>query len=217
MKVHIVSIFPEAFNSYFSFSIFRIAIKNDFFKPVFYKLNNFSDKKFKHVDDKAYGMHGQVLSPKPISKAIDFIFEKVWKKIPVIFLTPGWELLNQELAEKYYEKLEKEFIIICWHYEWIDQRIIEYYDVKKISIWKYVVSSWELSTMVFLDCLVRHIPWVLWNENSFLEESFSKKLNRQKEYPAYTRPKKFLWLKVPDVLISWNHKEIERWKKDNLV
>ena len=216
MKVHIISIFPEAFNSYFSSSIIWRAIDLNFFDPIFYKLSDYSVKKFRHIDDKAYGMHWQVLSPEPLSKAIDFIFEKVWKKIPVIFLTPSWDLLNQELVEDCYEKLEREFVVICWHYEWIDERIIEFYEVKKISIWDYIVSSWELSTMVFLDSLVRHIPWVLWNQESLLEDSFSKKLDRQKEYPVYTRPQEFLWLRVPDVLVSWNHKEIEKWKRENL-
>ena len=80
----------------------------------------------------------------------------------------------------------------------------------------YVLSSWELSSMVFLDSIVRLIPWVLWNKKSHEEDSFSKKLFRQKEYSVYTRPQEFMWLKVPDVLVSGNHREIEKWKLNNL-
>ncbi len=216
MKIHIITIFPEVFESYFSSSIIGRSIKNWLFKPVFYKLNDFSSDNFKRVDDKAYGMHGQVISPEPLSKSINYVFEKVWKKIPVIYMSPSWDLLNQEKVENFYENLWWEFIIICGHYEWIDERIIELYVDYKISIWEYIISSWELAAQVLIDSLVRHIPNVLWNIESLEEDSFSKKFDRQKEYPVYTRPEVFEWLKVPKVLLSWNHKEIENWKLDNL-
>jgi tRNA (guanine37-N1)-methyltransferase len=216
MKIHIVSIFPESFSSYFSSSIMKNAISKWLFELEFYKLNDFSDNKFKRVDDKAYWTHWQVISPEPLAKVIEYIFDKVGKKISVLYLTPSWDLLNQEKIEEFYEKLWDEFLVICWHYEWIDQRIVELFVDYKISIWEYVVSSWELATSVFIDALVRNIPWVLWNKISLEEESFSKKLSRQKEYPVYTKPNIFLWKKVPEILLSWNHKEIEKWKKKNL-
>ena len=151
-----------------------------------------------------------------LAKAIEYIFKKVGKKIPVIYMTPGWSLLNQEKVEFFYENLEKDCLIICWHYEWIDERIIELFVDYKVSIWEYVLSSWELSASVFIDSFVRNIPWVLWNELSLEEESFSKKFDRKKEHPVYTRPKIFRWLSVPEVLFSGNHLEIEKWKKNNL-
>lgn len=216
MKIHIISIFPESFESYFSSSIIWKAREKWLFEICFYKLNDFSEKKFKQVDDKAYWMHWQVISPEPLSKAIEYIFKNVWKKIPVIYMSPSWDLLHQEKIEKYYELLD-EFIIICWHYEGIDERIIEIYEVEKISIWEYVLSSWELAALVFIDSLVRHIPWVLGNSLSLEEDSFSHKLDRQKEYPVYTRPEVFMKYKVPKVLLSWNHKKIEEWKNNNLI
>lgn len=216
MKIHIITIFPESFESYFSTSILKKAVEKKLFQPIFYKLNDFSSLPTKRVDEKAYWMHWQVLSPIPLSKAINHVFDKVWKKIKVIFLTPSWDLLNQQKVEKYYQDLWEDFIIICGHYEWIDQRIIQKYVDYEISIWEYVISSWELSSMVFIDTLVRHIPWVLWNETSLVEDSFSEKLNRQKEYPVYTRPEIFEWLEVPKILLSWNHKEIQKWKNINL-
>lgn len=216
IKIHIISIFPEAFESYFSSSIIWRAIKNWHLEPIFYTLGDFSVKKFKHVDDNAYGMHGQVLSPEPLSRALEWVFSQIWHSVPVVYLTPGWDLLQQEGVEKYYEDLWQEFVIICWHYEWIDQRIIDLYVTHEVSIGEYVLSSGELSAMVFIDSLVRNIPWVLWNKDSLEEDSFSKKFDRQKEYPVYTRPREFMWLSVPDVLVSWNHKKIIEWKKDNL-
>ncbi len=216
MKIHIITIFPESFNSYFSSSIIWKAKEKWLFELELYKLNNFSDDKFKRVDSKAYWMHWQVLSPEPLSKSIEYIFNIVWKKIPVIYMSPSWDLLTQKKVEMYYEKLVDDFIIICGHYEWIDERIIDIYVDYKISIWEYVLSSWELSASVFLDSFIRHIPWVLWNIKSLEEDSFSHKLNRQKEYPIYTRPEIFMWKKVPNILLSGNHKKIKEWKINNL-
>lgn len=216
MKFHIVTIFPEAFDSYFSSSILWNAQEKWLFNVDFYKINDFSEKKFKHIDDKAYGMHGQVISPDPLAKALDFIIDKIGQKVPVVYMTPSGELMNQQKVEEYTQSFWNEIIIICGHYEWIDQRIRDLYVDYEISIGEYVLSSWELSAMVFIDAFVRHIPWVLWNPESLEEESFSQKLGRQKEYPVYTRPKEFRWLQVPDVLTSGNHSEIEKWKKNNL-
>jgi tRNA (guanine37-N1)-methyltransferase len=225
MKIHIITIFPESFESphngttsgsYFSSSIIWKAREKWLFELEIYKLNDFSDDNFKRVDDKAYWMHWQVISPEPLEKSIEYIFNKVWKKIPVIYMSPSWDLLTQEKIENYYERLEVEFIIICGHYEWIDERIIEMYVDYKISIWEYVLTSGELSASVFLDALIRHIPGVLGNIDSLEEDSFSKKFDRQKEYPVYTRPEEFKWKKVPEILLSGNHKEIEKWKKNNL-
>lgn len=216
MKIHIITIFPEMFESYFKSSIMSKAVKNWFLELSFYKLNDFSNKKTKRVDKKAYWMHWQVISPDPLSKSIEFIFWKIGKKIPVIYMSPRWELLKQEKVENYSKILWKEFIIICGHYEWIDQRIIDLYVDYEISIGKYIISSWELASIILIDSIVRIIPWVIWNELSYIEESFSEKLNRQKEYPLYTKPEIFKWLKVPEILLSGNHKKIENWKISNL-
>lgn len=218
MNIHIISIFPESFESYFSCSIIKRAKEKWLFNVEIYKLNDFSLKNFKHVDDKAYWMHGQVISPEPLSKNIEYIFDKVWKKIPVLFMSPSWNLLNQKKVEEFYEYLSEtwDFIIICGHYEWIDQRIIDIYVDHEVSIWEYVLSNWELAAQVFLDSIIRHIPNVLWNKQSLLEDSFSEKFDRQKEYPVYTRPENFMWKLVPKILTSWNHPEIEKWKIKNL-
>lgn len=216
MKIHIITIFPESFESYFSSSIMKRAREDNFLQIQFYKLNHFSHLPTGRVDDKAYGMHGQVLSPEPLSRVLESIFSQVGKRLKVVYMSPSWDLLTQEKTERYAEKLGEEYIIICGHYEWIDQRIIDIYVDYKISIWEYVLTSGELASMVFIDSIVRQIPGVLWNQESYLEESFSLKLNRQKEYPVYTKPQEFMGKKVPDILVSGNHKAIEKWKQDHL-
>lgn len=218
MKIHIITIFPDSFDSFLNTSIIKNWLDKWKFEVFLYKLNDFSHLKTLRVDDKAYWMHWQVLLPLPLSKAINHIFDKLQKKVKVVYMSPSWDELNQEKVEKYFLEFDKEdFIIICWHYEWIDQRIIDKYVDYKISIWQYILTSWELSSQVFIDSLVRLIPWVLWNKQSYLEDSFSQKLNRQKEYPVYSKPEIFEWLSVPKVLLSWNHKEIEKWKFNNLT
>lgn len=184
------------------------------FSLELYKLNDFSDKNFKQVDDKAYGMHGQVLCPEPLSKAIEHIFQTVWKKIPVYYMSPKGKVLTQEDTENYANI--SQCIIICGHYEGIDQRIIDLYVDQEISIGEYVLTSGELAASVLIDSIVRHIPEVLGNPESLQEESFSQKLDRQKEYPVYTRPQEFQGKKVPEILLSGNHKAIEKWKHDNV-
>ena len=216
MKIHIITLFPDAFTSFISTSMTAKAIKNDKLEIELYKLSDFSEKNFWHVDDKAYGMHGQVISPEPLSKAIAHVFEKVGKKIPVIYMSPSGDLLTQEKVENYYEELWEEFMIICGHYEWIDQRIIDLYVDYEVSIGEYVLTSWELASQVLIDALSRHIPWVLWNPLSLEEDSFSKKFDRQKEHSVYTRPEIFEGKSVPKVLLSGNHAEIEKWKQNNL-
>ena len=216
MKFHIITIFPESFTSFLKESIIWRAKKQKLFQVFLYDLWYFSEDRFHRVDDKAYGMHGQVLCPEPLSKAIESIFKKCKKKIPVIYFTPKGKVLTQKHVEKYAQKFE-EIIIICWHYEGIDQRIIDMYVDYEISIWKYVLSGGELAAQVFMDTIIRHIPGVLWNSESLAEESFSLKLSRKKEYPVYTRPSEFLWKKVPEILLSGNHKKIEEWKKNNLL
>lgn len=131
-------------------------------------------------------------------------------------MTPSGDILEQQQVERYYLELGEEFLIICGHYEGIDQRIIDVYVDYQISIGAYVLSSGELSASVLIDSLVRHIPGVLGNPESLAEDSFSEKLERKKEYPVYTRPEVFEGNSVPKVLLSGNPKLIEEWKKENV-
>ena len=215
MKFHIITIFPESFTSFLSTSMIGRAKEKWLFEANLYKLNTFSLKKTGEVDDKAFGMHGQVLSPEPLARAIEHIFEIVWKKIPVVYFTPAGKILTQEMGETFAETIP-ECILICGHYEGIDQRIIEKFVDYEISLGNYILTGWELAAQVFMDNSIRLLPEVLGNTLSHEEESFSKKLDRKKEYPVYTRPADFRGMKVPEILTSGNHKEIEKWKFSNL-
>lgn len=214
MKFHIITIFPEAFDSFADTSVIWKAREKWLFELSCYKLNDFAKEKSGHVDDKAFGMHGQVLAPEPLSRAIEHIFEQTWK-IPVVYMTPSAWVLTQEVCERFSETVD-ECIIICGHYEGIDQRIIDMFVDYEISIGEYILTGWEIAAQVFMDSIIRLLPWVLGSSISHEEESFSSKLDRQKEYPVYTRPQDFRGMKVPEVLTSWNHKKIEDWKQNNL-
>ena len=111
---------------------------------------------------------------------------------------------------------DEEFLILCGHYEWVDHRVFEMFTFEQYSIGDFVVSSGEIATMVLLDAIVRLIPGVVWNQQSLHEESFSEALEWKPEYPQYTRPADFMWYKVPEVLLSGDHKKIEKWRKEQL-
>lgn len=131
-------------------------------------------------------------------------------------MTPRGQKLSQEWAEKFSDKKYGDILIICGHYEGIDERVIEKYVDYELSIGEYILSGGELGAQVFIDVLLRHIPGVLGNPQSLEEESFSQKLERKKEYPIYTRPEIWENLSVPEVLRSGDHKKIEEWKRKNL-
>jgi tRNA (guanine37-N1)-methyltransferase len=215
MRFHIITIFPESFTSFLSTSMIGKAKEKWIFETHIYKLNDFSTKKTGEVDDKAFGMHGQVLSPEPLARAIKHVFEKVGHEIPVVYFTPRGEILKQETVENLSKNL-LECILICGHYEGIDQRIVDIYVDYEISLGDFVLTGGELPAQIFIDSIVRLLPWVLGNPLSHEEESFSEKLGRQKEYPVYTRPADFRGQLVPEVLTSGNHAHIEKWKHHNL-
>lgn len=153
-----------------------------------------------------------VMTPQPLHDAITFV--KKTNKGPVIFLTPQGENLTQSKAEKLSSL--KEVILLCGRYEGIDQRIRDTLIDKEISIGNYVLTGGELPAMVILDAVSRLIPGVLGKEESHLEDSFSKRLNRKKEYPHYTRPAEFKGMNVPKVLLSGHHKKITEWRKSKI-
>lgn len=214
MRFDILTIFPPVFDSYLKESIIKRAQEKKLIEIYIHDIRKFSKDKHKKTDDVPYGGGaGMVMTPQPLYDAITHVKKK--NKGPVIFLTPQGSTLTQSKVEKFSKKY-KEVILICGRYEGIDQRIREMLVDQEISIGNYVLTGGELPAMVFLDSISRMIPNVLGKEESHLEDSFSKKLDRKKEYPHYTRPKNFKGKKVPEVLMSGHHKKIETWKKKNL-
>ncbi|OIP55151.1 tRNA (guanosine(37)-N1)-methyltransferase TrmD [Candidatus Gracilibacteria bacterium CG2_30_37_12] len=212
MHFHIITLFPEVLRPYLETSIMGRAQEGGFVNFHLYNLADYSVKNTRRSDSRPYGgFPGTILAPEPLYNLITEIESREGKQIHKVFLTPRGELLNQEVLEKFSQREEKDLIIICGHYEGIDQRIIELFNIEEISIGEYVLSSGELSSLVFIDGMVRLIPGVISRE-SLVEESYSKALNGRKEYPHYTRPEVFQGLQVPKELISGNHKKIEEWK-----
>ncbi|MCK9272413.1 tRNA (guanosine(37)-N1)-methyltransferase TrmD [Candidatus Gracilibacteria bacterium] len=211
MKIHILTLFPESFESYFKSSIIKIAIDKGLFKPLFYNICDFSVKNTRRVDSRPYGGGaGTLISIEPLYKAISHI-ENMYGKLKKIYLTPGGKILNQAKLEKF-AKSEKDIILICGHYEGIDERIKEIFEIEEISIGKYVLTSGELASMVFIDGIIRLLPGVI-NDKSLAEESYSPSLKGKKEYPQYTRPEEFMGHKVPRQLLSGDPKLIQKWKE----
>lgn len=214
MKFHIITIFPDSFYSYINSSIIKRAQERGIIEILFYDLWNYSWNNTRRVDDKPFWwLAGAIISPEPLAKAIQNI-KSSFGELDIIYLSPRWPRLKQQRLEKL-SNSNKDYILICWHYEWIDQRIIDIFNIKELSIGDYILTSWELSAMVLIDGITRLLPWVI-SEESLIEESFSPWLNRKKEYPQYTRPREFMWAKVPEELLSGDPKVINKWKQQFL-
>ena len=215
MKFDIITIFPEMFKSVFQFGIISQAIKNDLLEINIHDLRDYTDDKHKQVDDRPFGGGpGMVLMPEPLFKAVESLKDGV--ETSVIFLTPKGKRLEQSLVEELSFKSNKHYIIICGRYEGIDERVRTELIDMEISIGDFVLSGGEFGAMVLIDSMVRLIPGAIKNDEFNDNESFSNKEDRSLlDFPQYTRPSTFKGLSVPDVLLSGNHSEIEKWRNKN--
>lgn len=216
LTIHIVSLFPEIIHPYLNESIPKRAQEKGLFRYFSYNLTDWTVRNTRRVDDRPYWWFpGTIITIEPLVNALRDIY-KNYSEMPTYYMSPGWSMLKQEILEEISQnKKEGDICIICGHYEWVDERIFSLFPIKKISLGEYVLSSGELAALVFIDGIVRLIPWVI-TEDSLEEESFSKKLWRRKEYPQYSRPSIFEWIEVPEVLLSWNHGNIKNWKETNI-
>lgn len=209
MKIDVLTLFPEMFSGVFGQSILQKAAEKS---AVHYNVVNFrdyADNKHNTVDDYPYGGGaGMVLKPQPIFDAVAALKESAEsEKTKVILLCPQGERYDQRKAEELAK--EEHLIFICGHYEGYDERIRQHVITDEISIGDYVLTGGELGAMVVIDSVVRLLPEVLGNQESHMKDSFSTGLL---EHPHYTRPADFRGMKVPDILLSGNHKLIEEWR-----
>ena len=210
IKIHILTLLPEAFPGYLGISNAGKALSSGIWDLNVINIRDFATDKYKTVDDTPYsGGAGMILKCDIVGNAIESI--KNWDNIPIIYMSPRGSVLNQQIAKEF--STIKEIIILCGHFEGIDQRLIDYYNIKEISIGDYVLSGGEPAAIVFIDAILRHIPVVLGKIESVKEESFEDSLNGMLEYPHYTRPAEWKGLTVPEVLKNGNHKEISLWRK----
>lgn len=219
MHFHIITIFPNIFDSYLDESIIGRAIKNKHISIKFYNPRDFVKDKnktgYKPVDDKPYaGGPGMVMKAEPILKAFEKIYKKISKsknnKILTINFVPSAEKFTTSIAKTIFKKYT-DIVLICGRYEGIDARVDKILKTKKISVGDYVLTGGELPAMILIDCISRQIPGVLGKYESLEEERVSSS-------EVYTRPEVLKYknknYKVPKVLLSGNHAEIEKWKKN---
>jgi len=206
-KYKVITLFPDLIEEWKKVGIINQALKNNLIEISTVNLRNFGIGEYKQVDDSPYGGGpGMVLMPEPLDNAI---LQNEAKKN--VFLTPSGQQLNEELIQELlkYNSLN----LICGRYEGFDQRVIDMHSDYEISIGHSVVSGGEIPALYLLEAILRRIPNVLGNPESLTNETF---VNNQKDFPVYTRPEIYKDYKVPDVLLSGNHKEIDNWKKNNL-
>lgn len=211
MKFHVMTLFPEMFMAADN-SILGRAMEKKLISIDAVNIRDYTLDKHKKVDDYTYGGGaGMLMQAQPIYDCHKAICDKIGsdKKVRTIYVTPQGKLFDQEIAKELSN--EKELIFLCGHYEGVDERVLEEIATDYISIGDYVLTGGELPAMVMIDCISRLVPGVLSNEESAQTESFDDGLL---EYPQYTRPEVWMDKKVPDVLLSGHHANIEKWRHE---
>lgn len=212
MQYDIITIFPEFFESVFSYGVISRAIDNNTISINLHDLRKYTTDKHKTVDDKPYGGGGGMLMmPEPISKAFEDV-RQTDKKSIVIYTSPTGEKLNDKIVSELSEY--EQIVILCGRYEGVDERIKELYVDREISIGDFVLSGGEYAAGIIVDSVSRNIKGVLGNESSADDESFK---NGLLEYPQYTRPEKFNDIEVPSVLLSGHHEEVDKWRRKESI
>lgn len=210
MKIDILTLFPEMFEGPFEQSIIARAQKKSLIEIKIHNLRKWTKDKRGTVDDRPYGGGvGMVMMIEPIVKAIEEIKSHEAK---IILLSPRGKVWKQEMAQKYSKF--NHLILICGHYEGVDERIKKFID-EEISIGDFVLTGGEIPAMAVVDSIVRLIPKVLEKSAATINESFSD--SKLLEYPQYTHPENFNGLKVPPILLSGNHGEIEKWRNEKSI
>jgi len=205
MKIDILTLFPDMFYGFLNESIIKRAREKDLITINVHNIRDYSTLKNKQVDDYQFGGGaGMVLMCEPIFNAIEDLREE---NTEVIMLTPSGKEFNQQMAYDF--SIKKHIILLCGHYEGFDERIKTIVD-KTLSIGSYVLTGGEVPAMVVVDAVTRLIPGVI-NENSLASETYNDDLV---DYPVYTKPVDFRGMKVPEVLLSGHHANINKWRED---
>ncbi len=213
MRVDILTLFPEMFDSPLSFSILKRAQDNGKVEISLTNIRDFATNDYGKVDDKAYGGGpGMVMMPGPVFDCFEYVRKQNPQKAKVLLLTPQGQKFNQKKAVELSK--EKRLILISGRYEGFDERIRTGLDAEQVSVGDFVLTGGELPAMLIIDAVVRLLPGVLGDEDSAKDDSFSEGLL---EYPQYTRPEVFRGMKVPDVLLSGDHKKIEQWRRQKAM
>lgn len=211
MRIDVLTLFPDMF-SILDESIIGRAKKNQLISINTINIRDYANNKHNQVDDYPYGGgNGMVIKPEPVYRAYMDIVRDLEYKPKTIYLSPKGKSLTNKIAKDISN--EEHLILLCGHYEGIDQRVLDEIVDDEISIGDYVLTGGELPAMVLIDTISRYVPGVL-SQGSYEDESFENDLL---EYPQYTRPEIFNDIKVPEVLLSGNHKEIAKWRLEKSI
>jgi len=209
MRIDVLTLFPEMFDGPLQASILGRAAGSGAVKIVLHNIRDYAEDKHHIVDDYPFGGGpGMVMKPEPLFAAVEAVAALDRQPGRVVLLTPQGRLLTQSIGEEL--SRQERLILVCGHYEGVDERVREHLVDDEISIGDYVLSGGELPAMVLIDVVVRRLPGVLGSEESLTEESHAEGLL---EYPQYTRPPEFRGWKVPEVLLSGHHAQIAAWRR----
>jgi tRNA (guanine37-N1)-methyltransferase len=213
MNYHILTLFPEMVENGLNTSIIGRAVNKGILSVEAINIRDYTKEKHGHVDDAPYGGGaGMVMQAEPICDAYDALCERIGKRPRVLYMTPQGKVFNQSIAEELAK--EEDLVFLCGHYEGIDERALELIVTDQLSVGDYVLTGGELPAMIMIDCISRLIPGVLNKAVSAEIESFHDNLL---EYPQYTRPEEYKGMKVPDVLLSGHHANIEKWRREQSI
>lgn len=213
MNFHILTLFPDMVRDGLHTSILGRAVNNGHISMNILNIRDYTLDRHKKVDDYPYGGGaGMLMQAQPIYDAHKAVCEQRGKKIRTVYVTPQGAVFNQQMAVDFAK--EEDLIILCGHYEGVDERVLEEVVTDYVSIGDYVLTGGELAAMVMVDAISRMVPGVLSNEDSGVTESFYDNLL---EYPQYSRPEVWHDKKVPDVLLSGHHKNIEKWRLEQSI
>ena len=213
MNYHVLTLFPEMIENGMNTSITGRAITKGLLSLEAINIRDFAFNKHQKVDDYPYGGGaGMLMQAEPVYLSYESIAERIGRKPRVIFLTPQGKTFNQDMAKEF--ALEEDLVFLCGHYEGLDERVLEEIVTDYVSIGDYVLTGGELPAMVMMDSISRMVPGVLNNQESGETESFSGNLL---EYPQYSRPEEWHGKKVPEVLLSGHHANVDKWRREQSI
>ncbi len=213
MNYHILTLFPEMVVSGLNTSIIGRAVAKGILSIDAINIRDYTKEKHGHVDDTPYGGGaGMVMQAAPVCDAYEALCDRLGKRPRVLYMTPQGSVFNQTIAQELAR--EEDLVFLCGHYEGIDERALERIVTDSLSIGDYVLTGGELPAMVMIDCISRLVPGVLGSDLSAEIESFHDNLL---EYPQYTRPEIYEGMRVPEVLLSGHHKNIEEWRRKQSI
>ena len=213
MKFHVLTLFPEMIEQGFHSSITGRAMEKGLLQLDAVNIRDYAVNKHMRVDDYPYGGGaGMVMQAEPVYRCYEAVKEKIGRDVRVIYLTPQGRVFNQKMAEEF--AAEEDLIFLCGHYEGIDERVLEEIVTDPVSIGDYVLTGGELPSLVMMDAISRLVPGVLGNDMSAVGESFADSLL---EYPQYSRPAVWRDKKVPEVLLSGHHANVDAWRREQSV